>query len=122
MLCMSKGVLDRNCIYIYRSQTKLREGNVFTCMCHSIHRGVSVIETHLLDIEPYWTETPWTEIPLGQAPLFLQRETPWTEIPRLPYRDLPGTNIRPQIPRTETGNGNRWFQTIVGVRGTHQAH
>ena len=27
----------------YRPQTKLREGNVFTPVCESVHRGVSVL-------------------------------------------------------------------------------
>ena len=26
-------------MYSYRSQTKLREGNVFTPVCHSVHKG-----------------------------------------------------------------------------------
>ena len=69
------------------------QGNVFTCLCHSVHRGEGVsfwAETHQ-------TETPQTETPLDRAPLI---ETPldrdpsrqrplWTETPDRDPRQRP---------------------------------
>ena len=37
-------------LYFYRSQTKLREGNVFTPVCHSVHRERG--STHPTDADP----------------------------------------------------------------------
>ena len=50
-------------------ETKLRQGNVFTRICDSVHRGkgVSVEETP-------WNRDPTQRSPYGQRP-------PWTETP-----------------------------------------
>ena len=37
-----QGKLHITCTHVYRPLTKLREGSVFTPVCHSVHRGVSV--------------------------------------------------------------------------------
>ena len=37
-----QGKLHITCTHVYRPPTKLREGSVFTPVCHSVHRGVSV--------------------------------------------------------------------------------
>ena len=53
----------------YRLQTKLREGNVFTPVCDSVHRGVGVYPSM------QWAMgcTSSRQIPLGRHPL---RQTP----------------------------------------------
>ena len=62
-------------------ETKLRQGNVFTHVCHSVHRGEEAFCQ-----ETSQTETPQTETPQTET---LQTETPpsWTETPLLD-RDL----------------------------------
>ena len=51
--------------------TKLGQGNVFTHVCHSVHRGVCHTHTHPW-AEPPWPDTPWAGTPTGQAP-------PWAD-------------------------------------------
>ena len=55
---------------------KLQQGNVFTPVCHSVHRGVSVTplgrhppgQTSPLGWDPLWADTPWADTP-----------TPWAD-------------------------------------------
>ena len=54
--------------------TKLRQGNVFTRNCGSVHRGGGLCQG-----DPLWTETPLDRDPPGQRPPWT--ETPWTETP-----------------------------------------
>ena len=100
--------------------TKLRQGNVFTCVCDSVHGGslswrLPKTETHhgqryTPRQRPLWTETSgqipprqrpqWTETPLDRDPL--GQRPPWTETPldRDPPEQRPPWQ-RPQ-PWTET--------------------
>ena len=58
----------------YRLQTKLREGNVVTPVCHSVHRGEGISLT-----ETAWRVTPWIETPPDIDPLdrdLLDRDPP----------------------------------------------
>ena len=57
--------------------TKLRQGDVFTHVRHSVHRGVY----HSMHggRHPPWANTPWTDTPLGRHPRadnHLGRHTP----------------------------------------------
>ena len=73
--------------YFYRPQTKLWEGNIFTPVCDSVHRGLDLLDRDLPGQRHPMTETP------GQRPLSPWTETPhpWTETPRQrpPDRDPP---------------------------------
>ena len=41
-------IIDRDqSIIFYRPQTKLREGNVFTLVCDSVHRGMCMAGGHM---------------------------------------------------------------------------
>ena len=67
--------------------TKLRQGNVFTSVCHSVHR-----EGCLADTPPLWTlgrhppvdpgqTPPWADIHNGQTPLPPGQKPPWADTP-----------------------------------------
>ena len=51
----------------------LKQGNVFTPVCDSVHGGSlsrrSPWTEIPLDRDPHWTETPWTETPLDRDPM-----------------------------------------------------
>ena len=112
----------------------LEQGNVFTCVCHSVHRwgeevtllcrflsgcvipcsssGCLYLWSHfpsgrdLLDRDPTsQTETPWTETPFGQR-------HPWTENPP------PRTEIPPcMVGSTHATGMNSYFTLLLVVRG-----
>ena len=83
--------------------TKLRQGDVFTHICHSVHRGV--YQNMHRGRHPPWANTPWADTPLGRHPPWadtprtdnpLGRHTPWADTPwavtplgRLPGRHPP---------------------------------
>ena len=81
-------------------ETKLRQGNVFTLVCHSVHGGRGPLSgrppptetprTETPQTETPWTETPRTETPLNRDPP--RTETPWTETPQTetPWTETPG--------------------------------
>ena len=71
------------------SATKLRQGNIFTSVCHSVNRGVSNLsvcwDTHPLgQTSPPW-QTPPGQTPLGRHPPWA--DTPWADIP--PFGQTP---------------------------------
>ena len=66
---------------------KLPEGNVFTSVCDSVHREVSLTETPLLDRDPAGQRLP------GQR-------SPWTEIPSLDRDPSPWTETQTENPCT----------------------
>ena len=47
-------------INLYRPQTKLRQGNVFTPVCHSVHKGGFC---HPPGQTPPLADTPWADPP-----------------------------------------------------------
>ena len=82
--------------------TKLRQGSVFTPVCHSVHRrGLPHprADPPSLDRHPLWADTPWTDtlpprqtppgrhhcwadtLPLGRHPLPRQTDTPRADNP-----------------------------------------
>ena len=42
------GYVNASTVFYYRPQTKLREGNVFTCVCDSVHGGRCLVPGGLL--------------------------------------------------------------------------
>ena len=92
-------------IVLLRPSTKLRQGNVFTGVCDSVHRGegVSLRETHVqtetpLDRDPQ-TETPWTETPWTETTL--DRDSPGQ---RPPPRQRPHIVLLPSTMQLRQGN------------------
>ena len=59
-------------LYFYRSQTKLREGNVFTPVYHSVHRGRRVCPPHGCRHPP----PNWVQNPPGCRPPLCRRPSP----------------------------------------------
>ena len=59
-------------VYLLTSATKLRQGNGFTPVCHSVHGGC--LPQCMLGYTPPQTDTPpgqtppWADTPLGQTP------------------------------------------------------
>ena len=49
----------------YCPQMKLRKGNVFTPVCHSVHNGMSAPVYAGIHTPP-WADTPWTDTPLSR--------------------------------------------------------
>ena len=64
---INQSQLSIETITFYRPQTKLREGNVFTSVCHSVHRGAGRLHPegihHPLEV---WTPSPPPPPPTGQ--------------------------------------------------------
>ena len=52
-----RGCYQQNQVHILPPATKLQQGNVFTPVCHSVHRG-GVSAT-----PPPWVDTPWADTP-----------------------------------------------------------
>ena len=66
--------------------TKLQQGNVFTPVCHSVHRGCLSHPGQT----PSWADTPGQTSPLGRPPgktppLPGQTYTPWADTPPAQY-------------------------------------
>ena len=57
-------------IYFYRPPTIVREGSIFTCVCHSVHRGVVWLSHPRTTSPPPRPEhlTPWGQYPPGTRP------------------------------------------------------
>ena len=89
---------------------KLHQGNVFTPVCHSVHRGVSVtplgrhpLGRHPLDRHPLGRH-PWADIPLGRPPVQTppgqtpplpgQTHTPWADTPCTVHAGMWSTSRR----------------------------
>ena len=78
-------------VLLLPSATKLRQGNVFTPVCHSVHRGGSATHTHTHT----WADTPGKTPPPGQTP-FLGRHPSWADtLP--PGRDPSGRYHQPPV-------------------------
>ena len=80
-------------IYYYRQQRSCGQGNIFTPVCHSVHRGVSASEH--AGIPPPWEQTsPSADTPLEQTPpkqTHPPEQTPPEQTP--PWEQtLPGAN------------------------------
>ena len=51
------------------STTKLQQGNVFTCVCHSVHKAGGVCLSACWDTHPPWADTPQcADTPVGRHP------------------------------------------------------
>ena len=61
----------------YRPQTKLRQGNVFTRVYHSVHGGVA--GRHPPGRNPSSADTPLGRHPLGRHPPWA--DPPWADTP-----------------------------------------
>ena len=62
----------------YRPQRSCGQGNIFTPVCHSVHRGVSARENPPCQGEPPWDQTPRDQTPLPpgeQTAAYDQRAT-----------------------------------------------
>ena len=72
-------------IIITARKQNLGQGNVFTCICHSVHKGKGslsrrgLLDREALDRGPVERGTP-EQRPPEQRPL-LDRDPPWTETP-----------------------------------------
>ena len=110
-------VIKVNTVDHYRPQTKLREGNVFTPVCDSVHRGEGVsVYGDALDREPSDRDPPGQrppgrdppaqtplhrdrliEIPLDRDPPdrdHPEQRPPWTETPtQRPPTQTPGQRL-----------------------------
>ena len=46
------------CFLVTAHKRSLGQGNIFTCVCHSVHRGRGLCPGGLPDRDPLWTEIP----------------------------------------------------------------
>ena len=80
--------MPTECVSFLPSATKLRQGNVFTPVCQSVHRGGGYLPQCMLEY------TPWVDTRLRQTP---PRQThtpgqtpPWADLPAdIPQADTP---------------------------------
>ena len=93
--------------YIYRPQTKLRKGNVFTNVCQEFcpRQGVVYLsacwDTHPLGRHPPWVDTPKEKHPSGAYTPRADAQSPWADTP--PGRHPPpGQTPLGQIPPGQT--------------------
>ena len=63
----------------FPSATKLRQGNVFTPVSHSVHGGRVSASVHA-EIHTPWAELPQKDTPLARH-LPLGRQPPWADTP-----------------------------------------
>ena len=98
----------------YRPQRSCGLGNIFTPVCHSVHRGVSASDTPLPGRPSHQGDPPEGGTPLPRRPLPPGKETPrqGDPLPRKPPRRRP---LRKETPleggTTPQEGGTPWKET-----------
>ena len=67
-------------LYYYRPQRSCGQGNVFTRVCHSVHRGVGCLPQCMLGYHPQSRHPPGADTPLSRHPSSWSRP-PWEQTP-----------------------------------------
>ena len=72
-------LFDKSLIRFVKDNCQLGQGNIFTPVCHSVHRGGGEVPDQ---VPPSWADTPLTRCPLGGHP---PRQTPPLPLGRPPW-------------------------------------
>ena len=65
-----------------RPQRSWGQGNVFTPVCHSVHRGRGCLPQCMLGYTPPWADTlPWVDTPQADAPSLGRHPPHWADTP-----------------------------------------
>ena len=86
LMSLDLGLAQMHVTYFYRPQRSCGQGNIFTPVCHSVHRGEGVCLSACWDTTPPGADTPQEQTPPGPDPP--SRHPPRTRPPqnRHPHR------------------------------------